>query len=394
MEHFETIVVGGGIMGACAAYHLARRAGGRARATLLLERFDIEANDRGSSKGDTRITRLTYHAATYVRLAREAFALWEELEREADEVLFRRTGDLFFGPEGGALAGYEAVLAAERVPFERLAAPALAARFPQFRLGPGERAIFQEAGGVLAARRCLLAALAAARRRGAEARGGAAVRAIDRAGARIRLETERGEFSCERLVLAGGPWMAKLAPELALPLTVTRQEVCYVAPREADIFRADRFPVWVKVGARGGLGTADEISWYGLPIAARFAIKLARFAGTGAGVDPDAYDGEVGAAGVAEVRDFLARTIPAAADGALLEAHTCLFTMTPDEDFVIDLHPADPRIALAAGFSGHGFKFGVAVGKALAELVAEGRTSVRAIAEDRRRFSALRFARA
>lgn len=389
MDRFDAIVLGGGIMGSCAAYQLAKRG----RRVLLLERFEL-GHDRGSSHGDSRITRLTYHAATYVRLAREAFAAWEELERDADEVLFFRTGDLFLGPGAGALPGYERVLEAEEVPFERLDAAALARRFPQFRLGAGERAIFQESGGILAAGRCVLAALRAARRFGASVREREPVLGIDRGGEAILVATSRGEFRCDRLVLAGGPWMAGGGGGLhglELPLKVLRQEVCTFAPREPDAFRMDRFPVWVKLGAAGGLGTADDIGHYGFPLFGRMGVKLARFAGSGAAVDPDEVDRKVGEDGVAALRAFLARHIPGAADGALLDAHTCLFTMTPDEDFVIDLHPADPRIVLACGFSGHGFKFGAAVGKALADLAFTGTTTVRAIAEDRARFSATRF---
>lgn len=384
-DHRKAIVIGAGAMGSSAAYRLARRGA----APLLLERFAV-GHDRGSSHGDSRIIRLTYHAATYVRLAREAYPLWEELERDADETLFFRTGDLFFGAAAGALAQYEAVLAAEGVPFERGAAAR--ARVPLLRLRAGESAIFQPEGGILAASRCLDAQVRAARRLGADVHENEPLLAIDRTRDPIVVETDRARYTCERLVLAGGPWTAKLAPELALPLRVLRQEVCYFAPRDPAPFRMDRFPVWVKLGAGA---TPDDIHYYGFPIFGRFGVKLARFHGAGPGVDPDRVEHALTEEEAAATRAFLARYFPAAAEGAAwIGGTTCLFTMTPDEDFVIDLHPDDARIAVAAGFSGHGFKFASAIGEALAGLALDGRPGVRAIEDDRARFSARRFARA
>jgi glycine/D-amino acid oxidase-like deaminating enzyme len=185
--------------------------------------------------------------------------------------------------------------------------------------------------------------------------------------------------------------MARLLAELALPLRVTRQEVFFFAPgARPDAFRPDRFPVWVHLGAGT---TADDIQFYGFPIFGRFALKLARFAAGGPGIDPDRVERAVSTEAAEECRAFLDRRFPGATDGRLVDGHTCLFTMTPDEDFVIDLHPDDPRVALAAGFSGHGFKFASAVGRALAGLALEGRAGVAAIDEDRGRFAATRFGR-
>jgi sarcosine oxidase len=402
---YRTIVVGAGVMGTAAAWRAARRNAGARRGsaarTLLLERFAI-GHDRGSSHGDSRITRLTYHAPTYVRLAREAFALYEELERETGEVLFFRTGDLFFGDAAGPIAAYEAVLEAEGVPFERFSAPELARRFPQFRLDPGERALFQPAGGILAADRVVAAQARAARAHGAEIREGERLLRVDRGRDPIEIETTGGRYRAERLVLAGGAWMGKLLPELGLPIRVLKQEVFYFSPPpgRADDYRMDRFPVWVRLGGAGGRaasaersegGPRDDIHFYGFPLFGRFGLKLARFLASGPGEEPDAIDRSISAASVEAHRAFLARHIPGPAHEPLLRAETCLFEMTPDEDFVIDCYPGDSRIVIAGGFSGHGFKFGPAIGEALASLALDGRSSVRAIEDDRARFTVARF---
>src|SRR5579862_9701262 len=101
-EPYDVAVIGAGAMGAATAWQLARRAEreGRAPRVLVLERF-APGHDRGSSHGPSRIIRLTYEHADYVRLAAEAYAAWEELERDASEALFFRTADLFFGPRDG-----------------------------------------------------------------------------------------------------------------------------------------------------------------------------------------------------------------------------------------------------------------------------------------------------
>jgi sarcosine oxidase len=389
-EVFDLAVVGAGVTGAATAWRASRRTeeAGHPTSVLLLERR-APAHPGGSSHGSSRIVRLTYDHADYVRLARESFGHWEELEREANECLLFRTGDVFFGPREGKIAAYPEALAAAGVAFEALGAAALGRRFPQLRVGEGDLAITQSESGLIAAERAVHAMARCAARRGARVETGVSVLGIDRAKDPIAIETSAGTRRARRVVLAGGAWMSKLLPELDLPLTVIRQEVFYFAPRPIDPFRLDRFPVWVYVGAEG-----PNDFFYGLPVFGPFGAKVARHVRLGAPADPDAPAPPPSAAGEADVRAFLDRRIPDAARAPLADAHGCLYTVTPDEDFIIDLHPGDPRVAIASACSGHGFKFGAVLGGALADLALEGRVRSAAFEAARRRFSVGRFTRA
>jgi sarcosine oxidase len=387
-ERHDAIVIGAGAMGSATAYRLARAG----RRVLILERH-AAGHDLGSSHGPGRIIRYTYEHEAYVRLMRDAYAAWDEVEREANEVLFHRTGDLFFGPAEGPLATYAESLTRVGVPFDRLTAAEAQSRFPAFRLPSGFMALHQRESGVLHASLCVATHLRLALARGAVLREGETVRAIgagDPSAPLVRVETDRAAYEAERVVVAGGAWMAKLLPDLRLPLRVTRQRVAYFRPRgDAAPYRPDRFPVFVHVGAGA---TAADILYYGLPIFGRFGVKVARHRTHAPAEDPDTSERAVLPGELADVRAFLADHIPGLADAAIVEPHVCLYTMTPDEHFAVDLHPADPRVVVVSACSGHGFKFSSVIGRIAAELALAGRSSVEAFEASRGFFGIARFA--
>ncbi len=386
---FDAIVVGAGAAGAAAAYRLAKAG----RRVALLEQFEV-GHDRGSSHGASRIIRYTYEHPAYVQLAREAYAAWEELERETGTVLFHRTGDLFFGPAGGPIEVYFETLRAEGIAHERLAPADVERRFPAVRLPPDHVALHQPDGGLLEADECVLRHALRAEDLGAEVREDEPVRAIRTSGADplVRVETDAGAYLTERLILTAGPWTARLTPDLRLPLRVTRQAVAYYGPKgDASPFRADRLPVWVYVGWEGGRPGEDAIAYYGLPMFGRFGVKAARHGTRNPAVDPDALDRTVRPGELDDVRAFLGRYFPGLADAEAVDPHVCLYTVTPDEHFVIDVHPTDARIVLATACSGHGFKFASAIGRILADLALTGRSTSPAFEAHRAMFSIGRF---
>jgi sarcosine oxidase len=358
----DVIVVGGGGMGTAAAWQLARR-GAR---TMLLEQFS-PGHDRGSSHGESRIIRLAYFEhPDYVPLLRAAYALWRETERASGEALLTITGGLELGPEGGVLVqGNLASARRHGLEHELLDAAAIRARLPAFRAEAGEAGVFQPESGVLAVERCVRAQAALARAAGADVREGVSVRAVLPDGGGVRVESDAGVFRAGRAVVAAGPWAGRLLASLGLPLVVARQTVAWFAPRRADLFAPGRFPIFIWERPEG--------FFYGFPIVGRPGVKVAR-PGGGAAVTPETVDREFHAADEAPLRRFLERCLPEAA-GELLGGSVCLYTNTPDGDFVIDLHPGAPQIALAAGFSGHGFKFAPVVGAILADLALAGRTA-------------------
>ena len=370
MPHYDVIVVGGGVMGCATAYHLAQRG----RRVLLLEQFAI-GHERGSSHGHSRIFRLAYNTPDYVRLAQAALPLWRALERDSGTDLLLQTGGLDYAlPGTPSFDATHATLSALNIDFERLDHAAIARRFPQFSLPNDIEAIYQRDSGILDANCCVATLAAEARRHGADLRENEPARQIRTAGAGVEVRTDTASYAADRLVVTTGAWARPLLRQLGLdlPLTVTREQVAYFAPRtvgdqpaNSEQFMPGRFPIFIHHDA-----TAPAA--YGFPIFGRPGVKVAFHQG-GPLIEPASEQRAPDAAINAALHDYLARWIPGAA-GALLFSQTCRYTNTPDEHFIIDRHPEHSQIVIGSPCSGHGFKFGVLIGAILADLAERGAT--------------------
>ncbi len=370
MPHYDVIIVGGGVMGCATAYHLAKRG----RRVLLLEQFVI-GHDRGSSHGHSRIFRLAYDAPDYVRLAQAAFPLWRALEHESGAELLLQTGGLDYAlPGAPTFEATRATLTGLGIEFEQLDRTALARRFPQFQLPDNAMGIYQRDSGILDANRCVVTLAAEARRHGADVRENEPARQLSAAGTGVEVRTNTATFAADRLVLTAGAWARSLLCQLDLdvPLTVTREQVAFFAPRnlyegsgDAGRFAPDHFPIFIHHAAEGP-------SAYGFPVFGLPGVKVA-FHQDGPVIVPESEERGADAAVTAALHDYLSQWIPGAA-GALLFSQTCRYTNTPDEHFIIDRHPAYSQIVIGSPCSGHGFKFGVLIGAILADLAERGAT--------------------
>jgi sarcosine oxidase len=363
MSHYDVIVVGGGVMGCATAYQLAKRG----RRVLLLEQFAI-GHERGSSHGHSRIIRLAYDALDYVRLAQAAYPLWRALEQEAGAELMLTSGGLDFARPG--TASFEATrdtLLMAGVIFEQLDRDAIAERFPQFQLPEDTIGIYQPDAGILNADLCVATLAAEARRRGAALHQNEPARHLAAAGDGVEVRTAAASYTADRLVVTAGSWARPLLCQLGLdlPLVVTQEQVGFFAPRDPQLFRPGRFPIFIH-------HIADSTSTYGFPIYGLPAVKVAYHHG-GAAVAPESEDRTLDSAQLEALRTYLVRWIPQAA-GEQIFAQTCRYTNTPDQHFIIDRHPAHPQIVIGSPCSGHGFKFGVLIGAILADLAERGAT--------------------
>jgi sarcosine oxidase len=354
-EQYDVVVCGLGVMGSAALYHLARR-GAR---VLGLDRF-APGHDRGSSHGDTRIIRLAYFEhPSYVPLVRSAYERWRALEVEAARPLLHVTGIAEIGPPGGTLvAGTLDAARQHDIAHEVLAAPELMRRYPAFALPPHFVGVVQPDGGFIEAEASMQAMLALAQKYGAEIHTGETVRAVEPGNDKARVVTDAATIETGAVIVAAGPWIRSLLPDATLPLRVTRQVMGWFEPNAPALFSPGRFPVFLIESAHG--------IHYGFPPHGA-GLKVAKHHHRDEAVDPDWYDRAVSAGDEALVRAAVADHLPGA-NGALVQARSCLYTVAPDGDFIIDRLPGAPAIVVASPCSGHGFKFAPVIGEILADL--------------------------
>jgi sarcosine oxidase len=359
---FDYIVLGLGGIGSATAYWLARETRGR---VLGLEQFEL-GHSRGESQDHSRIIRRSYHAPEYVKLADRAYRTWAEVEADARERLVLRTGGLDLYPAGSAISAgpYLASMSACGVPFEELDAPELMRRWPAFRMRNDVRGVFQPDGGIAMAARANEAHQRLARRRGATLLERTAVTGIREKNGEIDVSANGANYRAKRLVICAGPWTNHALAHfgIRLPLEVTKEQVTYFAARDRAAFSPERFPVWIWM---------DDPCFYGFPAFGEDGPKIAQDAG-GKPVDPDKRSFEPDPEAQARVYAFLERHLPAAL-GPPIYTKTCLYTLTPDRDFIVDFVPETSNVAFFVG-AGHAFKFASVLGKILCELVVNGKT--------------------
>jgi sarcosine oxidase len=362
-ETFDAIVLGVGGFGSSALYHLAARG----RRVLGIERFSVPT-DRGSSHGESRIIRKAYiEHPDYVPLVTAAYKMWRELEAEANCALLHRTGLMLAGPaEGAAVTGTRLAAAEHRLPIDEIPLAEARRRFPGFTLADDWTVMFDPEAGYLEVENCVRSHAECARARGADIRVGETVKQWTSDSRRVRVFTDRGEYEAAGLVVTAGAWAGRMLADLAIPLTVVRKPVFWhpVGTRNYDL----------QNGAPTFYYETPAGHFYGFPSIDGETLKVAEHTGGVPVDDPLALDRGIHPSDAVPVEEFVARHLPGANPRAARHS-VCMYTLTPDHHFVVDVHPDFENVVLGAGFSGHGFKFTTVLGAALADLAERGRTS-------------------
>jgi monomeric sarcosine oxidase len=354
-NHHDVIVIGGGTMGTAAAWALGKR-GLRA---LVLEQFR-HVHAMGSHGGKTRIIRHAYaEGAEYVPLVQRADELWLDLEAVTGRRILHRTGGLDMSGPGDSQAR-DARRSAEhwRLPFEWLTGAEVRVRWPQFLIPDDWEACYSPQAGFLVNEEALRGLGDAARALGVTIKEDEPARSWSVDGDAVRVVTDRGTYAADRLIVTAGAWAMRLLGDLGLPLHVRRKTLFWFAVEDPALFAPERFPIFIADSAEAGM--------YGFPIFDHAGLKVANHRG-GETVDPDAVDRTIRPGEEADVARFVT-TMLRGVTPRVVESAVCLYTMTPDEDFVLDRHPSAPGVVFGAGFSGHGFKFATAIGEHLVDL--------------------------
>jgi sarcosine oxidase len=361
-ESVDVIVVGLGAMGSAASYHLARRG-------LRVVGVDAFAAGHtfGSSHGETRIIRMAYFEhPNYVPLLRRAYALWRQLANASGADLLRITGGIFIGPTAGDLvAGSLRSARAHGLSHTLLDAAEIRRLYPVFAPRDDDAALYEDAAGVLFPERCIAAHLELAAQHGATLLHAQPVTAVEALPDEVRVRTATASYSAGRVVVTAGAWVSKLLPDI--PVAAERIPLYWFSPRtQPEQFEVGRFPICI-------WGAGDLGDFYLVPHVAIPGVKVGKHH-SGEVVDPATVSRTVSEADEAPLRAFLERCIPSLA-GPVADSRVCLYENSPDLHFLVDFHPSLPNVIVAAGFSGHGFKFASVMGELLADLATTGHTT-------------------
>jgi len=324
----------------------------------VLERYAL-CHALSSSRGPSKAIRHEYgDDELYTRMVARSLRLWQELATITGQELYVQTGVLTLGhvDDGYTLPSLK-TMRSLGLPVSRLSIDRCSTLFPQFMCDDYDAITYNEVGGFLTASKCVVALAGRLLKLGGKLRESSLVAALDLNGPRpaVRLNGG-GVLAADRLVVAAGPWVQDLVGDLQLPVTPTRQQVTYISGVPASAFGPDKFPVFL-----------IDRRYYGFPIHDSAWFKVASHR-AGETADPNSpYP--VDDSDADDCLSFLRRTIPIASLGKVAAVDRCMYDMTPDEDFILDRHPASDRVVIATGFSGHGFKFGPLLGRLIAALM-------------------------
>lgn len=373
MNLYDLIVVGLGAMGSAALYQASKR-GARA---LGIDRFDPPHN-MGSSHGDTRITRQSIgEGEMYMPFIRRSNEIWRELESSTGRELFLESGGLIIAPESDAASFHVqgnfvalSVDIAEKygIPHEVLDAEEIKRRFPMLMPRPVDRAYYEPGAGVLRPERCIQTQLELAIKAGGAIRTNERMIRYEAEARGVTVVTDKGSYQADKLILSTGAWIGDLLPEsYRAGIRVCRQVIYWFEADDLEAFYPENCPFVIWIGDR----LEDFWSTFPAPRDGLRGVKLVTEQ-YHTSTHADALSRHVTPQETADMYHRLTTPRLKGLRENLVHADVCMYTVTADEHFVIDRHPASERVVIASPCSGHGFKHSAAVGETLAQLALDG----------------------
>jgi monomeric sarcosine oxidase len=362
--NYDAIVLGAGAMGSAATYYLAKSG----QRVLLLEQFEFN-HQKGSSYGLSRIIRYAYDYPQYVELAKAVYPMWVALEEEAGEKLYSRTGGIDFGsPDEPSLNKIITTLTETKIPFEIMSAKEASKAFPQFCLSDDMQVVYQADAGILPASKCVLAHLRFAEKYGATLKPNTQILGVTAHTDSVEVKTADETYTAAKLIITAGSWAKSFLATLGLdlPLTPCRCQEMYFNTNNPADYEVGRFPAFI-----GHLRSEYKYMPYGMASHQESGLKVAWHGGQLFN-HPSEIDYTPSQSEVDLALKFASKYLPGI--NGVRSTRVCLYTMTPDENWVLDKHPEYSHIVFAGGCSGHAFKFSTIIGKILTDLALTGET--------------------
>jgi glycine/D-amino acid oxidase-like deaminating enzyme len=353
-------IVGAGVFGIAAAIELAARG----HDVHVFEQGDVPHYGASSTDVAKAVRRIWYAGdnETYVELVERAAPQWRAWEKQSGESFYHQTGAVTATNRleaGSPMSSSVEFLRGRGDEILVMSPEEAGRRFPLLRFAADEVCVYDSWTGYVESGRAVRVMADMARDGGAQVRERTPARVIDERPSDVGIVHDDGRSVFDRVVVAAGPWVGSMLPELSAKVMVTRQEMLLIEPRDPKAFAHGVFPVWSF--------DPDGDGWYGFPLLREGWVKIAKDP-PGEVVDPD-----VDRAGTGDFLEqamaFLRERIPEMAAGRVVEGRTCLYTSTPDDHFMIDRVPGRERVFVAGGGSGHGFKFGGSIGPVIADAV-------------------------
>lgn len=369
---FDVIVIGVGSMGSSTCYHLSKDG----YKVLGLEQFDI-THEFGSHAGQSRIIRKAYFEnPDYVPLLERAYRNWKSIEEETETKIYHPTGLVYFGPRVHSLIkGVKQSASLYNVKVSSFNSNEIAERFPQFTVPKDFDTLFEPDAGFVTPEKAIRLYAEQAVKKGAQIKTHEQVVNWKKEGNGIVVITDKNIYNCSKLIITAGAWARKMIPTISGKLKITRQFVAWIKPREWDKFILGKFPCWLleddeKAGCYYGFPILPE-NEFGGPMGLKLAHHFPDLE-----TDPDHVNRQATKEDENNLKYALNKYLPGCFE-SFLSYKICLYTNSPDEDFIIDKLPGyEDQVIVATGFSGHGFKFASVIGEILSDLAIKGATQL------------------
>ena len=354
-------------MGSSACYQIAKQG----HSVLGLEQFDIP-HEMGSHTGQSRIIRKAYFEhPNYVPLLERAYQNWRSLEQEISNQIYFKTGLLYFGPSNHLLIkGTQKSAIKHGIEVNELSQKEQLNKFPQFKIPESYTNLIEIDAGFVTPERAILSFIEQALKYKAVINTKEKTIEWSKKDGIIEVKTNKQTYKCKKLILTTGAWTSKFSN--VKNLEVTRQIMAWAQPKNLDMFRLKNFPCWTFAdpsvnGIYYGFPSLPSSS-FEEPIGIKFAHHT-----KGTLSDPDIVNKNISKEEEKILIEAIKKFIPEGIE-TLISMKTCLYTYSPDEDFILDFYNNNKDVVIATGFSGHGFKFASVIGEILSELVIKGKS--------------------